>query len=287
MATVYVVGNFKGGVGKTKLVTMLSYESAKAKDRRTLVIDMDPQANATQVLAKTGGISQIDTSITHGFEQGDLVPEIVAIGENLDLIPANTAFRNLTKILMEKYPEDEDAQVFYLRELIQPLKPRYDAIYIDVPPTISDFSDSAMLAADYCIVVLQTQELSLDGVKTYIGYMQYLADRYKSGLNVLGIVAMMLRPGGRVDDKVLRQAYELYGGNVLENIIRYQERLKAYDVEGIAEWGPDKDNNDPWDRRAHELFIEILEELDEHEEILEAYQRQAEQEQLEQMEVEG
>ncbi|ECB9741964.1 ParA family protein, partial [Listeria monocytogenes] len=61
------------------------------------------------------------------------------------------------------------------------------AIYIDVPPTISDYSDNAMLAADYCIIVLQTQELSLDGAQTYIAYMQYLADTYNSELDVLGL----------------------------------------------------------------------------------------------------
>lgn len=268
--TVYVVGNFKGGVGKTKLATMLAYESAVQKNRKTLIIDMDPQGNATRVLAKTGNIQIIEGSITQGFEEADLRPYIINVRENLDLIGANTTFRNLPKILMHKFPEDDDKQVFYMNELIKPLKERYDAIYIDVPPTISDYSDNAMLAADYCIVVLQTQELSLDGVKTYIGYMQYIVDRYATDIQVLGIVPMMLRPGGRVDEKVLNEAKELYGGNVLENIIRYQERLKVYDVEGIA-WWPENPSTDNWDRKAHETFIDILNELDEHEELLSGY----------------
>ncbi len=56
----YVVGNFKGGVGKTKTVTMLSYISAVRKNRKTLVIDLDPQGNATSVLAKTGNLTSIE-----------------------------------------------------------------------------------------------------------------------------------------------------------------------------------------------------------------------------------
>lgn len=270
---VYVVGNFKGGVGKTKLTTMLSYQSAVQKGRKTLVIDMDPQGNATRVLAKTGGISTINHTITQAFEEGDLQPYIVPVLDNLDMIPSNTTFRNLPRQLAALFPEDEDAQIFYLHNLLIPIKKQYDAIYIDVPPTISDYSDNAMLAADYCIIVLQTQELSLDGVKTYVGYMQYLADRYRSGLNVLGIVPMLLRPGGRVDNKVLEEAKDLYGGNVLKNIIRYQERLKVYDVEGIALY-PHAKKMDNWDKRAHQVFIDILEELDEHEEILEEYMAQ-------------
>ncbi|SUB60023.1 CobQ/CobB/MinD/ParA nucleotide binding domain [Pediococcus pentosaceus] len=102
-----------------------------------------------------------------------------------------------------------------------------------MPPTISDFSDNAMMAADYCIIVLQTQELSLDGAQTYIDYMQYLINTYNKQLQVLGIVPCMLRPGGRVDDKILNDAKKSYGNNVLETIVKYQERLKVYDVEGI------------------------------------------------------
>ncbi|MGH2282623.1 ParA family protein, partial [Enterococcus faecalis] len=56
MGKVYVIGNFKGGVGKTKTVTMLAYESALHLGRKTLVIDLDPQGNATRVLAKTGDL---------------------------------------------------------------------------------------------------------------------------------------------------------------------------------------------------------------------------------------
>lgn len=270
MGKIYVVGNFKGGVGKTKSVTMLAYESATVQNRKTLVVDLDPQGNATSVLAKTGNLEEITKNITDGFEQGDLSKQITPIIDNLDLIASNTAFRNLTKILMNLFPNDEIKQITYLAELLQPLKEMYDAIYIDVPPTISDYSDNAMLAADYCIIVLQTQELSLDGAQTYIAYMQYLSDTYDNDLQVLGIIPCMLRPGGRVDTKVLDQAKELYGGNVLNTIVKYQERLKVYDVEGIHVSYSYTGKPDGWDVKAHQVFIDVLEELDQHEEVLES-----------------
>ncbi|EAE1273814.1 ParA family protein [Listeria seeligeri] len=268
MSKVYVVGNFKGGVGKTKVGTMLAYESALHKNRKTLLIDLDPQGNATSILAKTGNIDKIETSITSGFKNGNLENEIVHVVENLDLIPSNTSFRNLSKILLGLFPNDESKQIFYLNELIQPLKKIYDSIYIDVPPTISDYSDNAMLAADYCIIVLQTQELSLDGAQTYIAYMQYLADTYNSELDVLGLIPMMLRKGGRVDQKVLDQAKDMYGSNVLNTIVKYQERLKVYDVEGISVNYNVNGKIDMWDTKAHQVFIDVLEELDAHEVIL-------------------
>lgn len=265
MGLTYVVGNFKGGVGKTKTVTMLSYESASKKNKKTLVIDLDPQGNATSVLAKTGNLNSINTSITNGFENGNLKNEIINIMPNLDLIPANTQFKNLPKMLMGLFPDDDKKQVNYLKELIEPIKDEYDAIYLDVPPTISDFSDNAMAASDYCIIILQTQELSLDGAKTYISYMQYLIDNYDIGIDVLGILPCMLRPGGRVDQKVLDEAKELYGNNVLNSIVKHQERLKAYDSEGITMKETYNGLPDQWDQRAHKLFEDVLDELQEHE----------------------
>jgi ATPases involved in chromosome partitioning len=264
MGEVYVVGNFKGGVGKTKTVTMLAYESSQVKKRKTLVLDLDPQGNATSILAKTGNIDEITVTITDGFEQEDLKNSITPIAENLDLIASNTAFRNLPKLLMSKFPNNDENQINYLNFLLKDLKGEYDSIYIDVPPTISDYSDNAMMAADYCIIVLQTQELSLDGAQTYIAYMQYLSDTYNNNLQVLGIIPCMLRKGGRVDKKVLDQAREIYGGNVIETVVNYQERLKVYDVEGIRIGQSYKGKPDSWDLKAHKLFIDVLDELDEH-----------------------
>ncbi len=122
MGKVYVIGNFKGGVGKTKTVTMLAYESALQLGRKTLVIDLDPQGNATRVLAKTGDLAEITYTVTEAFQEGSLEPAITNISENLDLIPANTAFRNLTKILMTKFPSNEFDQINYLNTLLKPLK---------------------------------------------------------------------------------------------------------------------------------------------------------------------
>ncbi|UJF16778.1 AAA family ATPase (plasmid) [Jeotgalibaca sp. MA1X17-3] len=267
--TVYVVGNFKGGVGKTKTVTMLAYESAVFLKEKTLVIDMDPQGNATRVLAKTGNLDTIDKSITDGFQNESLEKEIISVMDNLHMIPANTSFRNLPKLLFNMFPDDELSQISYLKKLIEPLKKKYDRIYIDVPPTISDYSDNAMIAADYCIIVLQTQELSLDGAQTYIAYMQFLSENYDAQLQVLGIIPMMLRQGGRVDTKVLDQAKDMYGGNVLNTIVNYQERLKVFDVEGIHMHKNINGKVEMWDAKAHKLFIEVLEELNEHEKYLE------------------
>lgn len=70
-----------------------------------------------------------------------------------------------------------------------------------------------------------------------------------------------------MDSKILDQAKELYGNNVLQTIVKYQERLKVYDVQGIEMNRNINGNIDMWDKKAHGVFLDILKELDSHQEI--------------------
>jgi len=253
-AKTIVVGNFKGGVGKTKVAVMASWELSQKMNKRVLLIDMDPQANATTLIARSAGISEIKSSIFEGFENGDLVPSVMQVRENLDLIPATVSFKNLPKFLYSKFPEDLD-QVSYLNKLLTPLKDNYDYIFIDVPPTISDYSDNAMMAADYVLIILQAQELSLEGAETYISYLQFMVDEYKAYIHVVGVLPVLLRPGGRVDHATVERAKEMFGDdNVFENYVKHLERLKAWDITGIT-------YRDHHDSRAHQVFIDVVQEM--------------------------
>lgn len=78
----------------------------------------------------------------------------------------------------------------------------------------------------------------------------------------------MLKPGGRVDSKILDQAKELYGNNVLQTMVKYQERLKVYDVQGIEMNRNINGTIDMWDKKAQAVFLNVLEELDSHQEML-------------------
>jgi chromosome partitioning protein len=253
-AKTIVVGNFKGGVGKTKVAVMASWELAHEFDKKVLLIDMDPQANATTLIARSAGISKVETTIFEGFEKEDLSSTIINVNENLDLIPAAVSFKNLPKFLYSKFSEDIQ-QITYLKKLLDPLKSNYDYIFIDVPPTISDYSDNAMMAADYVLIILQAQELSLEGAETYVSYLQFMADEYDADIQVVGVLPVLLRAGGRVDLSTVERAQEIFGeDNVYTNYIKHQERLKAWDVTGIA-------SQDQHDKKAHQVFINVVKEM--------------------------
>ncbi|WP_275452553.1 ParA family protein, partial [Escherichia coli] len=73
------------------------------------------------------------------------------------------------------------------------IKHDYDFILVDVPPTLSTYTDSALLASDYTIIVLQTQERSLVGAEAYVGYLQELIDNYNADFDILGVLPVLLK----------------------------------------------------------------------------------------------
>lgn len=267
-AKVFTVGNFKGGVGKTKIVTMLAYDNASVRHQKTLVLDLDPQGNASQVLAKTANIEKIDKTITDATASGNLEECITPIMPNLDLVACNTSFRSFSRFVLTSF-DSEIEQISVISRLLEPLKEKYDSIFIDVPPTISEFSDNAMAASDYSIIAFQTQEESLDGVSKYVGYQNFMVERYNISLQVIAIVACMIEPDDNLDQTILEEARELYGDAVLDTVITFQKRLKRYSREGIYLQKNKNGKFDQWDYRAHDNFIKILSELDARNEFLE------------------
>lgn len=270
MAKTYVVGNFKGGVGKSTTVQMLSFENSQRRNRKTLVIDFDPQGNTSDVLRLTssnfGGesIEDFDNTIWEAINGIELEKCVYTIIPNLDLIPANIMFSEFPDMLISKYPNDKISQMEYVKQILEPLKEKYDDIYIDVPPTISLYSNVAMYFCDFVIIILQTQVKSLKGAQSYIEYMKVFIEQYHSNLEVVGIVPFMMQKRDSVDIEIYEAAKEIYGGHLLDTVVLNQSRLKRYDGSGITYEENKNGTIDQWDMRAHNVFIKVMNELDEH-----------------------
>lgn len=274
-ARTFVVGNFKGGVGKSTTVQMLSFENSQKKERKTLVIDFDPQGNTSEVLRLTSGNfgyhaedEEHDNTIWEVINGGKLENSIYSILPNLDLIPANISFSEFPDYLINKFPEDKLSQFKYIKDILDPLKDIYDDIYIDVPPTISTYSNAAMYFCDYVIIILQTQVKSLKGAQNYIDYMRFFIDTYDTYLEIVGIIPFMMQKRDSVDQEIYETAKSLYGAHLLETVVLNQSRLKRYDGSGITYEVNKNGRVDQWDQRAHIVFEDIMEELEEHIRIL-------------------
>ncbi|TDM33203.1 ParA family protein [Leuconostoc citreum] len=258
-AKILTFGNFKGGTGKTTNSTMIGFELSN-RNKKVLLLDLDPQGNATNLYLKTkstldGEVVIFDTTLMSAIKNEDLSSAIINIKENLYVLPSATDF-SLFPRYMEFLPNYED-RVRYLSTLIEPLRNKYDYIIIDIPPTISLITDSALFMSDYCIIVLQTHERSLQGAEAFINYIQNdVIDKFKAPtLDVLGVLPVLLKNGAPVDVSTLENAKNEFGEeNMFQTTIRNMERLKRYDITGITD-------EDMHDKRVSQVYIEVTDEL--------------------------
>lgn len=274
----------KGGVGKTTNSVMTAYQLAKL-GYKTLVCDLDPQANATQLLRRTYGLQhgsdlQIDKTMMVALMDENIKPAIVNVMDNLYLLPSSEDFKNYPDFLEMKFMLDnekiqagdsntlqsemskvKEQRIAYFAQQLAKVRDEYDFIIIDVPPTLSIFTDSAIYAADFVIIVLQTQQRSLDGAETFFEYLQQMYNDYANvNFDILGVLAVLLKNNAGLDSQILKDAETDFGKNMLfDQIIRHMERLKRYDRTGIAEKGLTK--YDMHDTRLHYIYNTLTKEI--------------------------
>lgn len=274
----------KGGVGKTTNSVMTAYQLAKL-GYKTLVCDLDPQANATQLLRRTYGLQhgsdlQIDKTMMVALMDENIKPAIVIIMDNLYLLPSSEDFKNYPDFLEMKFMLDKEKiqagdsntlqsemskvkeqRIAYFAQQLAKVRDEYDFIIIDVPPTLSIFTDSAIYATDFVIIVLQTQQRSLDGAETFFEYLQQMYNDYANvDFDILGVLAVLLKNNAGLDSQILKDAETDFSKDMLfDQIIRHMERLKRYDRTGIAEKGLTK--YDMHDTRLHYIYNTLTKEI--------------------------
>lgn len=284
MATTILFGNMKGGVGKTTNSVMTAYQLAR-QGYKTLVCDLDPQANATQLLGRTYGLQngkelKINKTMMVALTEENIPSAIVQIMDNLYLLPSSEDFKSYPDYLEMKYMPDKgnidfsnsrslqtemdrikELRISYFAKQLAKVDADYDFIILDVPPTLSIFTDSAIYATNDVIIVLQTQQRSLDGAETFFEYLQQMYNDYAEiNFDILGVLAVLLKNNAGLDNQIIKDAEEDFGKDMLFNqIIRHMERLKRYDRTGIAEKALTK--YDMHDSRLHYIYNQLTSEI--------------------------
>lgn len=262
---------------------MTAYQLAKL-GYKTLVCDLDPQANATQLLRRTYGLQhgtdlQINKTMMVALTEENIKSAIVNIMDNLYLLPSSEDFKNYPDFLEMKFMLDKEKiesgdsttlqsemskvkeqRISYFAQQLAKVRDDYDFVIIDVPPTLSTFTDSAIYATDFVIIVLQTQQRSLDGAETFFEYLQQMYNDYANvHFDILGVLTVLLKNNVGLDNQILKDAETDFGKDMLFNqIIRHMERLKRYDRTGIAEKGLTK--YDMHDTRLHYIYNTLTKE---------------------------
>jgi chromosome partitioning protein len=253
LSRVFAIANQKGGVGKTTTAINLA-ASLAANDLRVLVIDSDPQGNATTGL---GVAKDPDRPSLYQVLLGD-VPARDAIQatelEGLHLIPAD---KNLVGANLELVgiPNRE----FRLRERIADIREEYRFVLIDCPPALDLLTLNALIAADSVLVPIQCEFFALEGVSELMDTIDRIHDSFQHPLQVEGILLTMYDDRTNLTRQVAADLREFFGDQVFRTIIPRSIRLAEAPSFGKPILG-----YDPRSRGA-ESYIKLAKEILDHE----------------------
>lgn len=176
---VIAISNQKGGEGKTTVSLFLS--EALALESKVLLVDWDPQANATRLFVNEPERTVFDCL---GYRKNQKVPietVIIQISQNLHLLPSSLSLANFTTPF-----ERDDFELLKLALL--PILSSYDFIIIDCPPSLGLGLENALIAADYILVPVQTRAFSVQGLKDLYETIQKIQAKANQKLKLLGAV---------------------------------------------------------------------------------------------------
>lgn len=220
MARVIAIANQKGGVGKTTTAVNLAASLAVA-EQRTLLIDGDPQGNATSGV----GIErdQIRQTVYHALI-GEVGLSAVIHSEvqfrHLDVAPATSDLAGAEIELV-----DHPRRSLLMRDAVEAVAERYDYILIDCPPSLGIITLNMLAAADSVLIPLQCEYYALEGLSQLLNTVHTVQHSVNERLSIDGVVLTMFDARLNLSKQVATDAREYFGSKVFENVIPRNVRL--------------------------------------------------------------
>ncbi|CAH1525543.1 Cobalamin biosynthesis protein CobQ [Vibrio owensii] len=219
MGKIVAIANQKGGVGKTTTCINLAASMAATK-RKVLVIDLDPQGNATMA----SGVDKYMVDATaYDLLVEDTPFDQVVCAETTgkyDLIAANGDVTAAEIKLMEVF-----AREVRLKNALASVRDNYDFIFIDCPPSLNLLTINAMAAADSVLVPMQCEYFALEGLTALMDTISKLAAVVNENLKIEGLLRTMYDPRNRLSNEVSDQLKKHFGSKVYRTVIPRNVRL--------------------------------------------------------------
>ena len=213
---VYAVANQKGGVGKTTTAVNLAACLAEAGER-TLVVDLDPQGNATSGLGEPA-----EDATSYDLLDGAPLEEVVHATRfsNLDLVPAKPALAGAV-VELSRLPDGE----MPLAEALRGARERYSFVFLDCPPSLGPLTVNALAAADRVIVPVQCEYYALEGLTQLLHSIELVRARLNPRLSLAGMLLTMVDTRTRLAHDVASEVRRAFGELVFDAVVPRTVRL--------------------------------------------------------------
>jgi chromosome partitioning protein len=236
MTNVIAVTNQKGGVGKTTTAVNVAYFLAKEQKARVLVVDFDPQGNATSGLG-------IQKNLLRSAQNPDGKPTVLAaisgeapLGEviqqtkfkRLDIAPATPQLADAESGL-----SGAERRFQRLRDQLKTVEESYDFILIDSPPSLSLLTINALVAADSVVLPVQAEFYALEGLSQLLETMKLVRKGLNPTLELLGVLVTMYDQRTTLSQEVYREVAKHFPGKVFETKIPRNVRLAEAPSHGL------------------------------------------------------
>ena len=219
MGKIIAIANQKGGVGKTTTTVNLA-AALGVLEKKVLLIDADPQANASSGLGIE--IENVVIGTYQLLEHATTAREaIVATNSpNVDIIPAH-----IDLVAVEIELVDKDNREFMLKEIIQDVRALYDYILIDCPPSLGLITLNALVAADSVIIPIQCEYFALEGLGKLLNTIKSVQKIHNASLDIEGLLLTMYDSRLRLSNQVVEEVRKHFQNMVFKTIIQRNVRL--------------------------------------------------------------